>query len=90
MIEFAITSVKPRTADNITKQVEHCLQMIFKNEYGDAYDGDLSRKDARKIMEERNPQLANLTPVQALANLKSELKAYVDGDDLFNRQFRPK
>jgi hypothetical protein len=61
--------------------------MILKNEFGDAYDGDLSKKEPKKIMQERNPLLAHLTPTQALASLKSELKAFVDCDEPFNRPF---
>ena len=82
-------SVKAKTADDITRRVGLCLQKILKNEFGDAYDGNLTKKNPRKIMEERNPRLAHLTPSQALANLKSELKAFVNCDDPFDRPFRP-
>jgi hypothetical protein len=61
----------------------------LRNEYSDAYEGDLSKKDPKKIMMERNPLLAHLTPSQALVALKSELKAYADSDDPFDRAFRP-
>ena len=40
-------------------------------------------------MMEWNPLLAHVTPSQALTALKSELKAYTDKDDLFERAFRP-
>jgi hypothetical protein len=70
------------------KRVGISLQRILKNEYGDAYEGDLAKKKPREIMKERNPRLAHLTPSEALASLKSELKAYVDGDDPFDRAFR--
>jgi hypothetical protein len=52
------------------------------------HDGDLTKKNPKNIMLERNPRLAHLTPAQALASLKSELKCFVDGDDPFDRQFR--
>ena len=79
--------VKPKTLDNILQRVGLCLQKILKNEYGDAYEGDLTKKNARKIMETMNPRLAHLTPSQALSSLKSELKAYADCDDPFDREF---
>lgn len=81
-------TVKARTTDNITKRVGLCLQNILKNEYGDAYDGDLTKKNSKRIMQDRNPRLADLTPSQALASLKSELRAFVAKDDPFDRPFR--
>ena len=71
------------------KRVGLCLQKILRDEYGDAYEGDLSKKDPKKIMMERNPLLAHVTPSQALTALKSELKAYTDKDDPFEHTFRP-
>jgi hypothetical protein len=41
-------------------------------------------------MRRRNPRLAHLTPAEALAHLKSELKAYAAGGDPFNQTLRPK
>jgi len=73
----------------MVKRVGLCLQNILRNEYGNAYEGDLSKKDPKKIMMERNPLLAHLNPLQALSMLKTELKAYVDSDDPFDRELRP-
>ena len=70
------------------KRAGLCLQKILQKEYGDAYEGDLTKKDPKAIMKERNPRLAHLTPSQALAALKMELKAYATGDDPFDREFR--
>ena len=47
--------VKLKTLDNILQRVGLCLQKILKNEYGDAYAGDLTKKNAGKVMETRNP-----------------------------------
>jgi O6-methylguanine-DNA--protein-cysteine methyltransferase len=70
------------------KRVGLFLQKILKNEYGDVYEGDVTKKDPKAAMKERNPRLAHLTSAQALEALKKELKAYADGDDPFDREFR--
>ena len=81
--------VKPTDSDAIIKCVGLCLPGILKNEFGDAYvDGENRKKNPKEIMQQRNPLLANLTPSQALANLKIELKAFTNNESPFNRVLR--
>jgi len=61
---------------------------MLKHEYSDVYDGMRSDKAAAKLMQERNPRLAGLTPREALESLKVELKEYRKGADPFNRKIR--
>jgi hypothetical protein len=79
---------RPKTLDDMMKRVGVCLQNILKNEYGDAYARNRSKEDSHVIMLRKNPRLADLTPLEALASLKSELKAYIASDDPFDRRFR--
>jgi len=72
--------------DAILKRVGTSLQLMLKHEYSDVYDGMRSDKADAKLMQERNPRLAGLTPREALESLKVELKEYRKGADPFNRK----
>ncbi|KAH7920753.1 hypothetical protein BV22DRAFT_994908, partial [Leucogyrophana mollusca] len=62
------------------------LQRLLKHEYGDTYtSGNIN---PRLAMERRNPLIAKHHPVDALAALKEQLKAYAKGTDPFNRRLR--
>lgn len=74
--------------DAIIKRVGTSLQRMLKHEYGDVYDGVRSNQVAAKLMNERNPRLAGLTPREALQSMKVELKEYYKGTDPFNRKPR--
>ncbi|KAG1724912.1 hypothetical protein EDB19DRAFT_291406 [Suillus lakei] len=56
------------------------------HEYGDIYDGVKSDQATAKLMKERNPRLAGLTPREVLQVLKVELKEYCKGVDPFDRK----
>ncbi|KAG1724896.1 uncharacterized protein EDB91DRAFT_1062575 [Suillus paluster] len=72
--------------DSIVKRVGMRRQLMLKHEYGDVYDVVKSDQAAAKLMKERNPRLAGLTPQDALQALKVELKEYHKGADPFNRK----
>ena len=74
------TISSPSAADAILKRAGISLQKILRNEYGNTY-ADNSKSDHEKetLMQERNPLLAHLRPVQALERLKRELKNYQKG-----------
>ncbi|KAG1748346.1 ribonuclease H-like domain-containing protein [Suillus paluster] len=74
--------------DSIIKRVGTSLQLMLKHEYGDVYNGVRSDQAAAKLMKERNPRLAGLTPQEALQALKVELKEYRKGADPFNCKIR--
>ncbi|KAG7085347.1 hypothetical protein E1B28_002913 [Marasmius oreades] len=56
---------------------------ILRKEYDDVYHPEVSLESARKEMANRNPYLAKHTPAEALAQLKSQLSAYMNGESPF-------
>ena len=83
------TILSPSAADAILKRAGISLQKILRNEYGNTY-ADNSKSDHEKetLMQERNPLLAHLRPVQALERLKRELKNYQKGVIPFDQKLR--
>ena len=82
-------TVKKKTQEDVMKRVGLCLQKMLRSEYGDAYDGDLSKKKPQEIMAMRNTRIAHLTPAQALQSLKRALKIYSANEEPFDRPLYP-
>lgn len=85
-----VASPKGKTLEDILQRVGICLQKILKNEYGDAYDGDLLKKRPKpqEIMQKRNPRLAHLSPTEALQSLKRGLREYANCEEPFDRMLK--
>ncbi len=75
-------------ADKILARVGVFLQRMLKREYGDT-DEMLDDPKIQDIMKVRNPRLAHLDPVTALETLKSELRAFAERREPFERPLRP-
>ncbi|KAG6379979.1 hypothetical protein JVT61DRAFT_10553 [Boletus reticuloceps] len=73
--------------DIILKRVGLSLQRMLKAGYGDAYD-EGKHKNPAVVMRERNPLLANIHPRHALKDLRTQIRAYVNGIDPFNCKLR--
>jgi hypothetical protein len=63
------------------------LLSMLRAEYGDTYQTGRSNKVSADLMRERNPRLADITPGQAIVQLRSELKEYSTGNPPFNEPF---
>jgi hypothetical protein len=64
------------------------LLQILQKEYGDEYREGRSVEEARRAMEEVNPRLAQHNPKDAIAALKTQFRAYLDGTEPFTRKRR--
>jgi hypothetical protein len=63
---------------------------MLKIEYGNTYEDETrSVEDARKIMMERNPRLADRTPQDANKLLRIQLTAFMEGRPPFHRSKGP-
>ncbi|KAG1897103.1 uncharacterized protein F5891DRAFT_896508, partial [Suillus fuscotomentosus] len=63
------------------------LQRILRREYGDSYEVG-KYPDPVGEMKLRNPMLAEFSPMDALASFRTQFKAYIKGEDPFNRKMR--
>ena len=63
------------------------LQSILRREYGNAYDTGKYHDPATE-MEQRNPALVGFSPAEALAAFRTQYRAYIKGEDPFNRKMR--
>lgn len=59
---------------------------LLQKEYGNEYREGRSADEAAKAMQDVNPRLAQRTPRAAIAALKDQFKAYIDGREPFNRK----
>ena len=76
--------VKPKIS--VVQKVGISLQLMLKEEFGDAYENEQSVDKAKKIMADRSSRLAHRSPAAALAALKVQLKAYFNHEDPFNQK----
>ncbi|CAK5276411.1 unnamed protein product [Mycena citricolor] len=65
-------------------RIGEVLGKLLEIEYGNEYRPGRTIKEAKELMREINPYLAELTLVQALATLKVQIQWYLDGDEPFN------
>ena len=56
---------------------------LLQKEYGNVYNQQRSAEEAAKAMQDINPRLAQRDPRAAIAALKEQFKAYIDGRELF-------
>jgi len=66
--------------DKIGLSLLHLLQKEYGNEYREGRSGE----EAAKAMQDVNPYLAKRTPRAAIAALKDQFGAYIDGKEPFN------
>jgi hypothetical protein len=64
------------------------LLQLLQKEYGDEHREGRSVEEARRAMEEVNPLLAQRNPKDAIAALKTQFRAYLDGTEPFTRKRR--
>jgi hypothetical protein len=60
------------------------LLHFLQKEYGNEYHEGRSAEEAAKAMQDVNPRLAQRTPRAAMAALKEQFRAYIDGKEPFN------
>jgi hypothetical protein len=73
---------------DIINDIGLSLLQLLRKEYGDEYRAGRSAEEARKAMEEINPNLAHHNPRDALNALKKQFKAYLAGVEPFTRRRR--
>ena len=66
----------------MARQCNRLLQKEYVNEYNERR----SAEEAAKAMQDVNPRLAQRDPRAAIAALKEQFKAYIDGREPFNRK----
>ena len=59
---------------------------LLQKEYGNEYNERRSAEEAAKAMQDVNPRLAQRNPRAAISALKKQFKAYIDGNEPFNRK----
>jgi hypothetical protein len=69
------------------QRVGLALAQMLQKEYGNFANETCDRERIRTGMKLRNPLLANLLPLEALAKLKPQLQAFAKGAAPFNRPF---
>lgn len=62
------------------------LLRLLQKEYGNEYREGRSGEEAAKAMQNVNPHLAKRTPRAAIAALKEQFRAYIDGQEPFNHK----
>ncbi|KAJ7501352.1 hypothetical protein B0H11DRAFT_2373482 [Mycena galericulata] len=65
------------------------LQKLLQREYGDEFRPGRTIEEAKKARFEINPYIANRTPTDALAALRTQLKNFLDGTAPFDRKKKP-
>ncbi|KAJ7513225.1 ribonuclease H-like domain-containing protein [Mycena galericulata] len=81
------SSVKPHPP--LAQRIGLSLQKILQREYGDEFRPGRTIEEAKKAMFEINPYIANRTPTDALAALRTQLKNFLDGTTPFDRKKKP-
>ncbi|KAJ7746234.1 hypothetical protein B0H14DRAFT_3605957 [Mycena olivaceomarginata] len=80
-------TVKPQRP--LIERIGLSLMKILQREYGKEYRPDRTVEQARTAMEEINPYIALRAPADALRALKTQLKAFLNGDAPFDRKKKP-
>lgn len=77
--------VKPNSNSNQVQNIGLSLLQILQHEYGDEYRPGRTINEAKAAMQTINPYLADYTPKDAVNALKTQLQAYIEGLEPFNR-----
>jgi len=62
------------------------LLRLLQKEYGNEYHEGHSADKAAKAMQDANPHLAQCMPQAAIAALRDQFQAYIDGREPFNHK----
>ncbi|KAF7365997.1 hypothetical protein MVEN_00475600 [Mycena venus] len=80
-------TVKPQPP--LIERIGLSLMKILQREYGDEYRPNRTVQQAKAVMEEINPYIAQRDPSDAIRALKTQLKGYLDGVSPFDRKKQP-
>jgi uncharacterized protein with ATP-grasp and redox domains len=70
----------------LVQRIGLSLQSILQKEYSNEYRTDRTVEQAREVMMEVNPYIANRSPTDALRALPTQLKNFLDVAEPFHRK----